>query len=733
MSDFLNEISGFRRFQKNGVRSVHKPAFLLAIVKLYEENPAIPNKFQITDELEKKFVHYFNVLSNTKQTHIAIEYPFVHLQSEGYWTLKFKHGHENIAQVLKENKQRFTKNKIVEHIEYAYLRSDFDAFLRNKQTRTLVMEKILSLFNSDSYIEKPSPFVQYLNKMQRIQGDNAGALAEFQSQEPHFSLIEEEHPLCHRIYEHLKNGENVILTGHAGDGKSTIAVNIFKQLSGLEQHQALTEPIRPIEKIRDTNIVLIKDLSEQQNAPQLLNKILEGKSNYLLVSNTGALLDMLKEHSSGNDELEAEALTAIQQEYAELPYGSTVFHIYNLANIDNLVLSRKVFTKILDPQNWEHCKQCSCNQNCQILKNREFLVANEYRAVDRIFFVYRRLAHYGCRLTMRQLMEHLSYSLTGGKERGDIENQLKKVYPNFSNLSFLNLFWGNNGQEEYSEARQIHAIELLRKEQIGKFLSAKLERQLWSTSSLLPRFDFDDSWTKQLNDLKGRALKTTRKLSCAQARAQIRRAVYFLARLADNEDSIDSFLDSVYTRKWEQWSKSPSDLNGIIKSRLSEKIFSVLQEQFSGQQSDDWQHGGNHRLLLSQHRNIIGMRQSVQMLLATLDIKDDFDELQWKRKNTLCDESPCYILKLTARSENSPSLELDVPFLDYVQARYCGELSESLSAAYQQRLENFKAALLPSQNTQEIRLARMMADKSTSIYTYAVRKSADKVELVVSR
>ena len=51
----LNRIRSLHVGIKNGKRSPHKPALLLALAQLYEEDEARENKFTITEKLENLF------------------------------------------------------------------------------------------------------------------------------------------------------------------------------------------------------------------------------------------------------------------------------------------------------------------------------------------------------------------------------------------------------------------------------------------------------------------------------------------------------------------------------------------------------------------------------------------------------------------------------------------------------------------------------------------------------
>ena len=81
----------------------------------------------------------------------------------------------------------------------------------------------------------PNPFVPYLNSLHSRNAETDNALAESQACNPFFGFIHVPHPLVKTIEEVLLGParRHVIVTGHAGDGKSTIAVELFKRLNDL--------------------------------------------------------------------------------------------------------------------------------------------------------------------------------------------------------------------------------------------------------------------------------------------------------------------------------------------------------------------------------------------------------------------------------------------------------------------------------------------------------------------
>ena len=146
-------------------------------------------------------------------------------------------------------------------------------------------------------------FIDYLNSMHNIKGDGLGALAERQIQSPYSQACHVSRRLGEIIADKIRSGEHAayIITGHAGDGKTSILVQVLRELNMIQPGELLVS-----EKIcagAQGKLYYVKDMSEvrlEQRVAYLrkaLNAPKEGMSS-ILISNTGPLLstfeDLLK-------------------------------------------------------------------------------------------------------------------------------------------------------------------------------------------------------------------------------------------------------------------------------------------------------------------------------------------------------------------------------------------------------------------------------------------------------
>jgi hypothetical protein len=167
---------------------------------------------------------------------------------------------------------------------------------------------------------------------------------------------------------------HVILTGHAGDGKSTIGLELFKALKSLPPDEPLSKPMLAKEGIRgtgDVQIFLVKDMSElgQEDRLALLRQACApGRDRLFAVSNTGTLLESFRAITSDLGEWsirESDILTALSSvPPVELRVGEVIFDIINLVQIDNLGVALEIFRRMISEEAWGTCARRDCHADC---------------------------------------------------------------------------------------------------------------------------------------------------------------------------------------------------------------------------------------------------------------------------------------------------------------------------------------------------------------------------------
>ena len=550
-----------------------------------------------------------------------------------------------------------------------------------------------------------NPFVSYINSLHSLDGNSDGALAEKQAQEALFCQIQVEHPLVDEIYSILTtqgNHRHIILTGHAGDGKSTIALELYKRLKQLPADLPLNAGLQAKEELNygGIPITIIKDLSEwsQADQEQLWQEIKSNQRRFVLVSNTGSLLSLISKNSDDNQKMlwedkVLEAMDSSQEKTLELE--NTIFSVYNLALRNNLDIAKSLWNKMVHAPGWEKCQQCTSAKVCPILKNISLIQQYDATILERLGLLLERISAYGSRLTMRQISAHFSYMLCSGyncSQIMDIAVAGTRFTENAGDYYFFNHFFGDNANAADYRAEQLKSVKVIKAQNFESHLASGFERYFWlngqkgAVTLNIPELD------KYYNKVcKEACIETDPEKNGPDgtaARRQIRRMFFFLhtpteAEKAGFEKFMCAFLNSemlLQYNTWKQNEKLPLDK----RSKLQDQLFQVLQEHFCGVRIPDGSKSSGKSLYITLARKQHNIRQSAQVVLGKVNFSDNFN---------LKFENGIVVLQGKASCKGI-DLELTLPFLDYIDHRKNGGISSVLQSSYIDRLEKFKADVL---------------------------------------
>ena len=320
-------------------------------------------------------------------------------------------------------------------------------------------------------------FIDYINSMHSIKGDGLGALAERQIQSPYSQPCHVPRRLGEIIASDISSGENraYIITGHAGDGKTSILVQVLRALGMLRPGELLKdEEICESGRIR---LYYVKDMSEVQAEQRVaflkraLTAPARGMSS-ILISNTGPLLssfeDLLREDcTAAGEDYDATRRLANQTELLdqldrnlrqERSIGGYSFSMINIARIDNVSFAGEFLDRILQDHLWLPCEGCAKRDRCPIHHN--YVTVKENCARVKAFIdAYLRYSYaFDQRLTIRQIQAQICYALTGGMNC-DAIGQYRGYSP--FKYGFANLFFGYQGSDANDAALKVKAIRML--------------------------------------------------------------------------------------------------------------------------------------------------------------------------------------------------------------------------------------------------------------------------------
>jgi hypothetical protein len=761
LDNVLEMVRQLRVMTVGNAKSPHKYLFLLTLASLYERDSRRKNEFPLNQELEHAFLNVCKEIYPTNAPEaILIEFPYYHLVKDKVWSLVFLEGKEQEFRDYEDSSNmRLTRKRLINTINHGYLCAEMDSCLRDPCGRVAVVRELRHLLHdilnphvqkspqksafarlqfAPHYTGSGNPFVSYLNSLQRLNASNENALAEYQACNPFFAYIHVPHRLTKTIVAELQNpqGRQVILTGHAGDGKTTISLDVYKQLAGIPAGEPLKRPLAAREDLPATNITIFKDLSERRKDEDaaLMQELLGGRRRFLIISNTGALLDLFCAQASAfgvsSVQLASNVLDAIGNERGEvdLDLKGTRFLVVNLARMDNLDLSRQIFARMLASERWAVCEGLPCRVSCPICLNVDLINHHRDVVLDRLFLAYRRMYEYGTRLTLRQLTEHLAYLVTSGLEEIDIaEMREKRLNPLKVEFMFFNRFFGDNGKVDHPAAMQMRAVCEIRKQAFGERPCPTWERKLWlklrDRNFRLCVADCDAEFELLRDYGSGPGNDNQPGLTPDQAREQVRRMLFFLYDFPKEEQSfLKQFLNSPTLLRWQEWQKQGARLEMTEKNVLEQRIYHVLQEHFTGVRLPEGAIGHDRRLYITLSRGMREIRQSAQVVLAQIDWSNETALELATRQNAVGGVRTD--LELQGRGRISGvNLMLTLPFLDYVVMRHFGELGEILQASYVERLERFKAQVQKHarEARSDVMLVRLKTDHTFRRQQYTVR------------
>ncbi|MCX8001192.1 MAG: hypothetical protein N2661_01290 [Anoxybacillus mongoliensis] len=311
-----------------------------------------------------------------------------------------------------------------------------------------------------------NPFVMYLDKFNVLSPNHSKIYDEY----THEKDLEHsfEFTISTKVEEHLKNifssnPHSVILTGNAGDGKTRMCRLIHDYFSDQKLKSWPEEGVIAVPYEKGT-IKIVKDLSELKEEiiydilMELQKYVLGGHQErifFLIAANEGKLTKTLSKYK----ELEPirEKIIARFEHYDN---NDTRLSVLNLLDVTSSIYVGKVLEKWNDSENWSFCDKCEKKESCVIYFNhqRTSLPNVKQRLVDQ----YRLLDYLETHITLREMLIHMSYVLTGGYVCTDIwqadyakgkEKAMKVYYQNFYGI--------NAGEEAFSEMRALKVFKSL--------------------------------------------------------------------------------------------------------------------------------------------------------------------------------------------------------------------------------------------------------------------------------
>ncbi|WP_343274460.1 hypothetical protein [Ligaoa zhengdingensis] len=547
-------------------------------------------------------------------------------------------------------------------------------------------------------------FVNYLNLTNNAGSDSTGSLAEVQVKSAYYDRIKVDRRLGGYIAEGLERQryEAFVLTGHAGDGKTSILVQALKQ-------EGLLAPTEGLEKQKDyEHFYYVKDMSEIPKHDQtgVLRKALESPANgksSLLISNTGPLMDVFvklvqeiraeKGSPFGEDErieLQSTLLRQLDRSGdAAIEIEGYSFVLVNIARVDNVAFAGRILENILADDLWAACDGCACEDRCPICWNRRYVSEHRKRVLAFLENYYRYLYENDKRMTIRQMVGQISYALTGNLTCDAIQGHYYRAP--FFDYNFANLFFGCVGLRDDKDAGQVKGIEQIRSLELDKIA-------LDADYSLFVNHDytcFSPEIQTELTELfrKNRRYYRISEEGAASSNpvqkreTQLRRAVrrfYLMYSMCSDEAQMEQVMNQVFGRHFTDYKKLISGRQPrLMLKRMQNTIFQALYKKNTG-----FLPSGDMPLFLTLRRED-DVFQNVMLVLGTVN-KSDLELCQRKENNRFEDADEKWSLVLKVKDREFP---ITLPLLTYFSALIDGAIASNSNPALTHGIAKLDALL----------------------------------------
>lgn len=543
-------------------------------------------------------------------------------------------------------------------------------------------------------------FINYLNSMNNANGDNINALAEAQVTNRYYSSIRVDRKLGRFIQNKIVGGEHktYVITGHAGDGKTSILVQILKELNLLEEGESLK--IEDVKSKDNIKVMYVKDMSElsEQQQLDLLKKSLDApklETSSVLISNTGPLIksfvNLLGSSEQLKDEIEDKLLKQLDSNKCEeIDICGEKFYLINIARIENIGFVREIINKICNDSLWSECKMCEKAELCPMYFNRRCVLENKDRVISFIEMYYRWLQENDKRVTIRQMLSQISFAFTGNISCENVTKNYNNKYIKF-NFNFANLFFGYRGIQKIEDSNQIKGIDLIQNLGLDD-CAFEEDYEIFVKENFSY---FNDTIANEINSIWSQYSRQINKIDeneeseIIDKQYAIRRAIrrfFLMYGLSEDNKDLSKLYNQIYGQVFSQYIHATTK----IMSKRELKKFAKIIYQALYIKNIGIPPTPNSDLYLTLTRND-GSFQSVLLLIAKAHEKD-LEIKQINRNVEIEDVERCYALSLEIRGNDS--FKINLPLMMYFYSIVNGEINTEINPSLSHGLAELNAKLI---------------------------------------
>lgn len=552
-------------------------------------------------------------------------------------------------------------------------------------------------------------YIAYLNSLHNYNAQNPNAYGEKNVGNEFFQEVAVKVGLCSYIEMQLMNEAPyvLILTGHAGDGKTSIMYQVLKDF-GLEFNA--DEKVSEIELPTGNKCRCIKDYSELSDEEKLaiLRECVElpSKGEFVfMVSNTGPLINTFGElfDADKREAVKIELIDAMDENSGEIKdIGGYRLGVINVASVDNTNFAVAFVKNLIKDSLWSKCANCEKCEYCHIYNNRNLIVINQQRVLEFIKDHYVWMVEHGTRLTIRSMTEQLAYMITGGVE-------CENVAPIDKNkMLFFNLFFGYIGLKNNERANTILAVREAKQ-------CAYDKKRLRADEKLTIDCDYTVSFGSEMNSILVEAHKNDGYVS---GWIEFLRRAYIFTNIETDKEKKSRDSEDIFSKQFERYlelregnaTPSKSDTNLIIDA---------LSMMYLGKVADNAT--GEIPITLNKTS---GLTQNVQLVTGSIPTRK-ISLVQKMTKDSKFDEvNKRYDLRLKVDKEELDS-NISLPMLDYFEELRNGIISTNIDPQLSHGVESLKAQLAKEYNDEDDDTIEMIVLRNNDSIDYRLEITDD--------
>lgn len=539
---------------------------------------------------------------------------------------------------------------------------------------------------------KNEKYISYLNSLHNYNAQNPNAYGEKNVDNEFFQEVAVKVGLCAYIEMQLLNEEPhvLILTGHAGDGKTSIMYQVLKDFNvDFNTDEKISDIVLPT----GSKCRCIKDYSELSDAEKLTTlkdcvNLPENGEFVFMVSNTGPLINTFGELFPEEDREMAkiELIDAMDENAGTVKViNGYKINVINVASIDNTSFAVSFVNNLVKDSLWTSCSECSKCDYCHIYKNRELIVKNKQRVLEFIRNHYIWLVEHGTRLTIRSMTEQLAYMLTGGIECKQVVPTEKDKY------LFFNLFFGYIGLKNNDRANTILAVREAKR-------CAYDKKRLRADEKLMIDCDYSVSFGNEMNTL---LIESRKKDGYISGWAEFLRRAYIFTNIETDAENRSRDSEDIFSKQFERYLQLRGGQSTPAKADTN-LIVDALSMMYLGKVADS----STSEIPITLNKTS-GLTQNVQLVTGSIPTRK-LSLIQKETKDSVFDEShKRYELRLKVEKEVLDSV-ISLPMLDYFEELRNGVISTNIDPQLSHGVESLKAQLAKEYNDEDDDLIEMI-------------------------